>query len=524
MPKRRKLALFKGDSALWIIIAVLCVASLLVVYSSTVSMAYRDAGGDTTRYLIRQAWFMILGFAVIIVVHRIPYRWYSRFSKPLFWFSVILVLLALFVGETRNEASRWLPIPVFGRFQPSEVLKISLMMLLATQLGRRQKIIDRIPILPSFSTSKWRANPQKNIDIFERTTRPLVLPIYIACIVVFPSNLSTALIMFFVSMVVFYVGRVRFKELFRLAAITTAVLVLVIGSMKVMGVGRADVWITRVENFVLPKFGVQMEKTPKQIAEDFQTEQAVIAIASGGPFGKGPGQSTQRSQLPHPYSDFAYAFIIEEYGAVGGVVIFLLYLWIFYRAGVIVRRCQRKGPSLLVLGLSLSITVQAFANMMVSVGLAPVTGQPLPLISLGGSSIIFTCIAFGMILGISRESDHELAQEKVNEMLAQQGVTPLPPSDFSGEEIRIQPESDDSYDQLEIEVDNLEEFDESPFSEEPSFEIDPPQNSQKSITIVDDKQDDDDFEFQIVEHPTADKASAPSRRQAIDLYQDENNT
>lgn len=408
--KKRKLALFKGDRSLWIIIAVLCVISILVVYSATVSMAYRQAGGDTTYYVLRQARFILGGFFTIIVVHWIDYRFYARYARTLFNISVILVLLAYFVGVSLNDAARWIRIPIIGlTFQPSDVLKISLIMVLASQLGARQGVIDRIPMMPALSSSAWRRNPQKNMDIFYKTTRPLIMPIVIAALVVMPSNLSTAIIIVVVAGVMLIVGRVRRGEIIRLMWVALLSLVVIVGGMKLLGVGRADTWINRVESFISPVIDSNHEQ--KSAEDEFQKQQARIAIASGGVIGKGPGNSTQRSQLPHPYSDFAYAFIVEEYGIVGGVVVMILYLWIFYRAGVIMRRSKRPSPSLLVLGLSLMITMQAFVNIAVSVGLIPVTGQSLPIISLGGSSVFFTCIAFGMILGVSRESDEAFASE-----------------------------------------------------------------------------------------------------------------
>lgn len=420
--KKRKLALFKGDRSLWIIIAVLCVISILVVYSATVSMAYRQAGGDTTYYVLRQARFILGGFFTIIVVHWIDYRFYARYARTLFNISVILVLLAYFVGVSLNDAARWIRIPIIGlTFQPSDVLKISLIMVLAAQLGARQGVIDRIPMMPALSSSAWRRNPQKNMDIFYKTTRPLIMPIVIAALVVMPSNLSTAIIIVLVAGVMLIVGRVRRGEIMRLMWVALLSLVVIVGGMKLLGIGRADTWINRVESFISPV--IDSNQAQKSAEDEFQKQQARIAIASGGVIGKGPGNSTQRSQLPHPYSDFAYAFIIEEYGIVGGVVVMILYLWIFYRAGVIMRRSKRPSPSLLVLGLSLMITMQAFVNIAVSVGLIPVTGQSLPIISLGGSSVFFTCIAFGMILGVSRESDEAAAAE-----IALATATSVPPS------------------------------------------------------------------------------------------------
>lgn len=417
MARRKKLALLRGDHSLWIIIAVLCVVSILVVYSSTASMAYRDRGGDTSFYVLRQARFILAGFFTIIVVHWIDYKFYARFARTLFWVSVSLVVMAYFVGVSLNDASRWLEIPGIGlTFLPSDPLKISLIMLLAAQLGSRQRVINQTAILPALTPGGWRREPQKNFDTFFNVTRPLIVPIAVAALVVMPANLSTAMIIVLIAVVMLLVGRVRTSEIWRLMWVSIMALVMIIGVMKVLGVGRAETWINRVESFVEPIVGghAAADKAPE---DEFQKEQARIAVASGGVLGKGPGNSTQRSQLPHPYSDFAYAFIIEEYGIFGGLVILTLYLWIFYRAGVIMRKSRKPAPSLLVLGLSLMITVQAFINIAVSVGIVPVTGQSLPLISLGGSSVFFTCIAFGMILGISRETDEDEA-----ELLAEQAA------------------------------------------------------------------------------------------------------
>ncbi|MEG3047670.1 MAG: FtsW/RodA/SpoVE family cell cycle protein [Mucinivorans sp.] len=456
--KHRKLALFKGDRALWIIIGVLCVVSLLVVYSSTASMAYRSADGDTTYYVLRQLRFILLGFFTIIVVHWIDYRIYSRYAKMIFRVSLILVAATYFIGISLNEASRWIRIPILGiTFQPSDPLKISLVMVLASALGSRQGTIARIPILPALTYGAWKRQPQKNLDIFIRTTKPLVMPIALSALVVMPSNLSTAAILVFVCLVMLWVGRVRPSQIFKLLWVAFATMLVVVGTMKAFNVGRADTWISRVESFVMPIIGKEQVVLSKEQAKDeFQKHQARIAIASGGTFGKGPGNSTQRSQLPHPYSDFAYAFIIEEYGAIGGVVIFLLYLWVFYRAGVIVRKCNRPSSALMVLGLALTITFQAFINMLVSVGLVPVTGQSLPLVSLGGSSVIFTCIAFGMILSVSRESDEQQA------LALDQAQRAMEQSEQSEQsEQNVSPDNQDSA--VETDIHTPIEDDDSPF-------------------------------------------------------------
>lgn len=411
MAKKRKLLLFRGDKPLWIIVAVLFLVSLLVVYSATAAMAYRKVDGNTSYYLFRQARFIMIGFFVIIVVHWIDYKYYARYAKALFQLSVVLVVLAYLFGASFNDASRWIKIPGVGfTFQPSELLKVTLVVVIAQQLGIRQNVIAKIPILPPLTPGGWGRNPQRSFDIWYKTTRPLILPIVIATLVVLPSNFSTAAILWSTCMIMLMIGRVRQRELNRLMLVAAVSGIVIVWGMYLAGAGRAETWVNRMVQFVGPTEAVTDSKQSTQ--DSYQVQQAEIAIASGGVIGKGPGNSTQRSQLPHPYSDFAYAFIIEEYGIAGGVVVFVLYLWIFYRAGLIVRRCNRPSQGLMVLGLSLIVTMQAFVNMAVSVGLIPVTGQPLPLISMGGSSVFFTCVAMGMILGVSRESDRERERQE----------------------------------------------------------------------------------------------------------------
>lgn len=516
MAKKRKLALFRGDRSLWIIIAVLCVVSMLVVYSATASMAYREVAGDTSHYLFRQFRFIVLGFFIIMVVHWIDYKSYARYARALFNISVVLVILAYIVGVSLNEAPRWIRVPVIGlTFQPSDLLKITLVMVLAQQLGARQEIINRIPILPSFSYGAWKRNPHKNIDIFIRTTKPLILPIVLACGVVLPANLSTSLILFTVSMVILVVGRVRKGEIARLVMLAAVTLVLVVGVMKAFNIGRANVWVNRVTTYVSPLISDDKDAREQSGGndDDFQIEQARIAIASGGVFGKGPGNSTQRSQLPHPYSDFAYAFIVEEYGLFGASVVFVLYLWIFYRAGVIVRRCNRPSAALLVLGLALSITSQAFVNMAVSVGLLPVTGQTLPLISLGGSSVFFTCIAFGMILGISRESDEHEA--KMAELAKQEALDEASDNQ-SQQELRSDLGSDNQSDSDYM--DESEDF-EDDYVDDYSQDDDPTYEDQS--TNREDYPDQDD-EMTLVDYSDEEQQGPSSQdKEVVSLYDDD---
>ena len=399
---------FSGDRVLWVIIAILSIASLLVIYSSTASMAYRKAGGDTAHYFLQQLKFIVLGFAAMIAVHRIDYQRYARprFLSFVFVTALLLMLLTFFVGVNLNSASRWIRIPLIGvTFQPSDFLRIALIAILARQLAKRQTNIHRMPLLPALTLRGWRKNPDKNFNILTNITIPVLGPIVIACAAIFISNFSTAAITFCTCLIMLYVGRVRVRELWRLVALVFVTMVCAVSVMYAFNIGRSHTWVNRLG------IGDMMSKTEQVKAQgeddDLQQEQARIAIASGGLMGKGPGNSTQRSNLPHSYSDFAYAFIVEEYGLIGASLMVFLYLCIFFRGSVTFRRCGTAFPGLLVLGLCLMITFQAICNMLVSVCLFPVTGQTLPLVSLGGSSIVFTCLALGLILGISRQVKEE---------------------------------------------------------------------------------------------------------------------
>ena len=405
---------FGGDKVLWIIIAILAVVSLLVVYSSTASMAYRKAGGDTSHYLFNQLKFMVLAFVVIYIVHRVNYQVYFRLALWLFLLSLGFMALTFFVGVNLNNAQRWIVIPGVGlTFQPSDFLRVTTVMILAQQLAIRQSVINKIPILPRIGgTGTRRQGKQTNRDIFFQNTVPLLLPIVLSCGAIFFSNFSTAAITFITCYIMLYIGRVRVSELIRLLTMVMAVMIITVAIMSAADIGRARTWTNRMKDFAKIE-----QRDGGSSKDELQVEQAKIAIASGGVAGKGPGNSTQRANLPHSYSDFAYAFIIEEYGIVGAMVVLVLYLWIFFRSILIFQRCGTAFPSLLVLGLGLMIVLQAIINMLVSVNLIPVTGQTLPLISLGGSSMIFTAMALGMILGVSRQMNEKTIDKPKGESL-----------------------------------------------------------------------------------------------------------
>ena len=352
------------------VILILLVISLLSVYSSTGSLAYQHRSGNTFFYLFRQLKFILLGLLIIYVVHLVPYRVFSRISLPALYLSIPLLVLTLVAGTNINEATRWLQIPGTGlTIQPSDFAKIALVMYVAKILSVNQN----------------------NIKDFRGVFGKISIAIAGTCILILPANFSTAAIVFVTAFSLMFVGRIPIKYL-ALMLITGvfALSVFVGGSLLLNKEGRIATWKNRIEAYVDGE------------GDNYQANQAKVAIVQGGMFGKGPGNSTQRNLLPHPYSDFIYAIIIEEYGSlIGGLLMVALYLWLFFRAGLIIRRSRSTYGAFLAYGLSLGLVLQAFVNMAVAVGLVPVTGQTLPLVSMGGSSIFFTSLATGMILSVS---------------------------------------------------------------------------------------------------------------------------
>ncbi len=400
--------LFGGDKVLWMILTFLAVASLLVVYSSTASLAYASYGGDTFRALFFQLGCVGAGFCIVFFFHLIDIEDYNRFARFLFWASLFCMLLIYVpgVGQKINGAYRWIKLPFGLTFQPSELLKIAIIVLLAQQLAARQKNIRQMRILPSFRPRAWREHRAENLNILFDHTLPILAPVGLACGSILAFNFSTSALLFLTCLIMLIIGRVSMREIFRILALVLVVLALAIAVMKAAGVGRVSVWEKRL-GLVRVEENEKQRELADATSESSQVEQAKIAIASGGLIGKGPGNSTQRTHLPLPYSDFAYAFITEEYGFVGAALILVLYLWIFFRAVMIARRCETAFPNFLVLGLGLMIIIQAMTNMAVAVNLFPVTGQPLPIVSKGGTSIIFMCMALGIIIGVSRQLEDE---------------------------------------------------------------------------------------------------------------------
>ena len=358
---------------------MLSVFSILAVYSSTGTLAYKYQGGNTEYYMIKHFIILALGFVLMYLAHLVKYSYFSRIFQIALWIAIPLLLLTLFVGLNLNEARRVLPLPFGLTFQTSDLAKLTLIMYLARMLTKRQEVIKD----------------------FKTAFIPIVLPVLIVCFLILPANFSTAAILFSTSLVLMFIGRVSLKHIGSMIGIGAVILVLLflIAKSTPNLLPRVDTWISRIESFNSP-----------DSEENYQVEQAKIAIAKGGLLGKMPGNSEQRNFLPHPYSDFIFAIIIEEYGLLGGVAVVFLYMILLFRAVKIVTKSRNFG-AFLTIGVAFSLVFQAMINMGVAVNLLPVTGQTLPFISMGGTSIWFTSIAIGIILSVSKEIDNNPEQE-----------------------------------------------------------------------------------------------------------------
>ncbi len=365
--------LFKGDRIIWTVIGVLFIFSVLAVYSSVGTLAYKFKAGNTTFYLFRHCKFLIAGIAITYFIHRIHYRYYFKLSQMLILVAAPLLLITLASGVNRNDAARWFSI--FGiEFQTSDFAKLALIMFIARILS---------------------INQSSRSD-FQTAYRYIIISAVVICGLILPANFSTAALLFTTVFLMMFIGRLPIRYLLNtIGLVLVGISLIIVMAYVAPDTWRVSTWQKRIENF--------FDSDDGKIYE--QANQSKIAIATGGLVGKGPGNSTQRNFLPQPYSDFIFAIIIEEYGSIGGTMVVLLYLSLLFRTGMIVRRCQRTFPAFLAVGLTINLVFQALVNMAVAVGLLPVTGQPLPFISWGGTSILFTSVAFGIILSVSRYID-----------------------------------------------------------------------------------------------------------------------
>jgi cell division protein FtsW len=369
----------RGDKVIWLVVIILTVFSLLAVYSSTGTLAYRYQKGNTEYYLFKQFIILVFGIGLMYVAHLIKYTYYSRISQLAMFIAVPLLMFTLFTGTNVNEASRWLTLPVINlTFQSSDLAKLALIIYVARLLSKKQD----------------------QIKDFKSAFVPIMVPILIVCGLILPANFSTAAALFITSMTMLFIGRINMKYIFALLGIAVVMLGLFIMIlMNSSSQGRLGTWKNRTETYL----GIADSTTNKD--DTYQVEQAKIAIATGGVVGKFPGNSTQRNFLPHPYSDFIFAIITEEYGLIGAIVVMLMYLILLFRGVRIVSKAPGTFGAFLTFGCCFSLVFQAFINMAVAVNIFPVTGQPLPMVSMGGTSIWFTGIAIGIMLSVSKEEE-----------------------------------------------------------------------------------------------------------------------
>ncbi len=378
----------KGDKVIWAIVVILTLASLLVVYSSTGSLAYKYSK-STESYLFKQFAFIVLGVMLIYFAHRVNYTIYARVAKILFLISIPLMIYTFLFGSRLNSANRWITLPVINMtMQTSDLAKLALFMYLSLQLSRKQAVIKD----------------------FKKGFLPIIIPVGIICLLIAPANLSTALLVGATSLLLMFIGRINTKHILATIGIGLVPIILLVSvAVKyydkveqkqkelpaIFSGGRIPTWISRIQTFIYTDKNTDSEKL-------YQTNQAKIAVANGGWIGKGPGNSTQRNFLPHSYSDFIYAIIIEEYGFLGASFMMFIYLLFLYRCIRLYRKCPFAFGAFLALALSFTLVIQAIANMGVAVNAFPNTGVTLPLVSMGGSSFLFTCLSIGIVLSVAR--------------------------------------------------------------------------------------------------------------------------
>ena len=381
----------RGDKYIWGIVILLAIISVLVVYSATGSLAYKMNRGNNEVYLFKQLAFMMVGMFIIYFLHRINYTIFSRVATILFLISIPLLIYTLFFGAKINEGSRWIKLPIINMtFQTSDFAKLALFMYLSRILSKKQEVIKD----------------------FKKGFLPALIPVVVICALIMPANLSNALLTGATSLLLMFIGRISIKHILLLILIAMIPIGIIVSiavltydgkkketttvsttSEKIKSFGRFGTWVKRVQDF----------RYAKDAEVPYQVQQAKIAIANGNIFmGLGPGNSRQRNYLPQAYNDFIYSIIIEEYGLLGGAIIIFIYLIFLFRCIRIFRKCPYAFGAFLALGLSFTLVIQAIANMAVNVNLLPVTGVTLPLVSMGGSSFLFTCGAIGIILSVAR--------------------------------------------------------------------------------------------------------------------------
>ena len=374
-----------GDKVIWAIVVLLTLMSLLAIYSSTGTLAYKMTKSPES-YLFKQIGLVAAGVIIIYIAHLVNYTFYSRVALLLYAISIPMLIYTLFFGTNLNDANRWVKLPIINlTFQTSDLAKLALFMYLSRKLSKKQDVIKD----------------------FKKGFVPLITPVFFICILIAPANLSTALLTGATSLILLFIGRVSIKHLALVVLVVAIPLSILVGVAnmyydkttgkskpipELLTKGRIETWIKRVQNFMYAE----------KESSSYQVQQSKIAIAKGDWAGLGPGNSQARNFLPHPYSDYIYSIIVEEYGLLGGIAVLMIYLLFLLRCIRIMKKCPYAFGAFLSLGLSFTLVIQAMANMAVNVNLFPVTGVTLPLISMGGSSFLFTCSAIGIILSVAK--------------------------------------------------------------------------------------------------------------------------
>lgn len=389
--------LFQGDLVIWAIYFWLCMISLIEVYSAGSSLSYKS--GDFMAPLFKQAIFLGIGTAVVWVIHSIPCRFF-KLGVVLYPISIFLLILTLIIGAKENDGARWLNFGI--KFQPSEIAKGALVLFVA--------------LILSFGQTEEGAD--------KRAMKIILFATCLTCALIVTENLSTAALLFATVFVMMFIGRVPTKQLGKIVGVCLLGVVLLATIVTIFHkeklnesklLHRASTWVDRVKDHTSDK---ETMSDTIFLRDHAQEARAKIAIASSNMIGKMPGNSEQRDHLAQAYSDFIYAIIIEEMGVLGAVFVAFLYIILLFRAGRIASMCERNFPAYLTMGLTILLVIQAMVNMLVAVGLIPITGQPLPLISRGGTSTIINSVYFGMILSVSRYARKNLDGQKIEKLPA----------------------------------------------------------------------------------------------------------
>ena len=373
------LAKLKGDKAVWIIVFILGITSILSVYSAAGSMAFKNHDGNTERFLVQQLMFIGVGIFIVYIASSLNYMIYSKIAPWLILLAIPLLFITIALGADINEARRWISIPWINKtIQTSDFARIALIIFIAKSISKKQEFIKD----------------------FQSAFVPIIFPIILICSLIAPADLSTAGLLFTTCLMMMFIGRVSMKYIILLVLLgVVAFAVILLVGQYFPDLVRIETWSHRLNDFLSPD-------------GSYQVNLSKSAIASGGIFGEGPGNSFMKDFLPYAYADFIYSIICEEYGLIGGFTILGVYMWLLFRCISIVTRCPKTFGSILAIGLCLNIVIQAFTNIAVSVHLVPVTGLTLPLVSMGGTSVLFTCVSFGIILSVSRFIEESKGKEE----------------------------------------------------------------------------------------------------------------